>query len=308
MNAPPISEAVTIVEVAPRDGFQSVKEWIPIEKKLQAIDLLCRAGCERMEIGAFVSPKALPQMADIEDIVHALPEHLRPGAAALVPNARGGERAAAAGLRNIVYVISVSESHNLSNVRRTVDESFADFNTLLNNIDLDGMRLRFDLSTCFHCPFEGRIDESRVLNLIERALNLNSSLEIGICDTTGRAMPDHVRGLFELLFRKIDSSAERWAFHGHDTYGLGICNNIQAYEAGVRIFDTAAAGLGGCPYAPGAKGNTATEDLVFVLNEMGVETGIRLDKLLQACDFIADLDPLSAGGRIRHLSRELVTG
>ncbi|MBN1957263.1 MAG: hydroxymethylglutaryl-CoA lyase [Desulfuromonadales bacterium] len=301
-----IDANITIVEVAPRDGFQSIKPFIPTKIKLKAIDLLYKAGCGRMEIGAFVSPKALPQMADIKEIFKEMDPRKKQGAAALVPNFKGGDLAISSGLQNVVYVISASESHNKSNVNRSIDESFEDFRIILSNIDSNQVAVRFDLSTCFHCPFEGLISESRILQLVERALKLNPHLEIGICDTTGRAMPDHIARLFTLLFQKIDPNPRRWAFHGHDTYGLGVTNNLNAYYSGVRIFDAATAGLGGCPYAPGARGNTATEDLVYLFENMGITTGLELEPLLDAADFIAQLAPSVAGGRIRTLPRNLI--
>ena len=300
------TDKVQIIEVAPRDGFQAVKKYIPLEIKIQAINELYQAGFERMEIGAFVSPKALPQMADIKSIIPQIPDDKMKGASVLVPNSKGAELALAAGIKNLVYVISVSESHNQNNVRRSTAESFADFEKLISNITDKDIKIRLDLATSFDCPFEGKTDSDKVRESAKKAILICPEVELGICDTTGRATPAQVYQLFCSLMENVDSNHQRWAYHGHDTFGLGVTNALHAYYAGVRVIETAAAGLGGCPFAPGAKGNTATEDLVYVFHKMGIETGINLEKLLQASDHISDIDPASAGGRIRTLSRDYV--
>lgn len=297
------SDPVQIIEVAPRDGFQAVKQQIPAATKSQLIDELYRAGFERMEIGAFVSPKALPQMADIKELIPRIPTAKMKGAAVLVPNTKGAELALEAGIKNLVYVISISESHNQNNVRRSTEESFADFETMVASIG-DEVKVRLDLATSFHCPFEGQTEPDKVIQAARKALRICPDVELGICDTTGRATPDQVYQLFRRLMAEVDCESSRWAYHGHDTFGLGITNAIHAYYAGVRIIETAASGLGGCPFAPGAKGNTATEDLVYAFHKMGVETGIDLEKLLAASDHVHDVDPPSAGGRIRSLTRD----
>jgi len=176
----------------------------------------------------------------------------------------------------------------------------------MSDISKENIKVRLDLATSFDCPFEGRIDSQKVLHAAEKALQINSGIELGICDTTGRATPDQVLQLFITLRGEVDSNPLKWAYHGHDTFGLGVTNAIHAYYAGVRILETATAGLGGCPFAPGAKGNTATEDLVYAFHKMGIETGIDLERLLTASDDIYDIDPPSAGGRIRTLSRKHV--
>ncbi len=295
--------AVTIVEVAPRDGFQAVKEFIPTETKIHIVEALAATGVPRMEIGSFVSPKAIPQLVDTSEVLQRarLPESMR--VHVLVPNRKGLELAKAAGLREVGWVLSVSESHNQSNVRRSVDQSFADFEQAWAELG-EGVRLRFSFATSFDCPFEGRTPESRVIACVERLLRIVPEVEIGIADTTGRAAPNHVRELFSILARDYASDKVELCFHGHDTYNLGIANAIAAYEAGVRIIDGAAAGLGGCPFAPGATGNTATEDLVFAFEHMGISTGIDFAKLLEAADLTQAVAPAQAGGRIRTVSRK----
>ncbi|MGH6815095.1 MAG: hydroxymethylglutaryl-CoA lyase [Hyphomicrobiaceae bacterium] len=295
--------AVTIVEVAPRDGFQAVKPLIPTAAKIATIEALAAAGFRRMEIGAFVGPKAVPQMADTETVLAEakLPAALR--LQALVPNRKGLERAIAAGVREICWVISVSESHNRNNVRRSVADSFRDLEDAWRAYGGKNLFLRFSLATSFDCPFEGRTPEAHVVAGIERVLALTSEVEIALADTTGRAAPDHVRSLFGTVVRRYASDKVAFAFHGHDTYSLGVANALAAYEAGVRIFDGAAAGLGGCPFAPGASGNTASEDLVFAFEHMGVATGIDFAKLLAAADLAYRIAPEQAGGRLRGVPR-----
>jgi hydroxymethylglutaryl-CoA lyase len=297
---------VTIVEVAPRDGFQAVKQAIPTERKLEVIRALVEAGFERIEIGAFVSPKALPQMADIGEILDqlSLAEGLRP--AVLVPNRKGFELALGRGLQDIVYVLSVSEAHNRANVRRSVEESFAELTETLTSFKEERLRLRLNLATCFHCPYEGHIDPERVLTLVERAAELDDRIELNLCDTTGRAAPNEVQSLFEEARQRLGEDGPALSFHGHDTYNLGIANAVAAYRGGARVFDAAAAGLGGCPFAPGATGNTATEDLVFAFELMGISTGIDLDRLLSAAELAAGIEGGQAGGRVRLLPRKNV--
>lgn len=295
--------AVTIVEVAPRDGFQSVRDFIATDTKIRIIEALAATGISRMEIGSFVSPKAIPQMADTAEILQRarLPESLR--VQVLVPNRKGLELAKAAGVREVGWVLSVSESHNQSNVRRSVDQSFADFEQAWQELG-EGLRLRFSLATSFDCPFEGRTSEARVIACVERVLRIVPEVEISIADTTGRAAPNHVQGLFSTLSRDYASDKVLLSFHGHDTYNLGVANAIAAYEAGVRIVDGAAAGLGGCPFAPGASGNTATEDLVFAFEHMGISTGIDFARLLEAADLAQSVAPAQAGGRLRTVTRK----
>lgn len=297
-------QTVDIVEVAPRDGFQAVKPFISTETKLSLIEELAACGFPRMEIGSFVSPKAIPQLADTGEILKRakLPKGLR--LQVLVPNARGLEAAMAAGVGEVAWVISVSESHNRNNVRRTVDESFRDFEAAWGSLaGRERPKLRLGLSTCFDCPFEGRIPEDAVVRLVERTVAAAPDVEIGICDTTGRAAPDHVGTLFGRLVPRFGSERVTFAYHGHDTYNLGVANAIEAYRQGVRVIDGAAGGLGGCPFAPGASGNTASEDLVFAFEHMGVKTGVDLSRLLAAADRVVEVAPDQASGRLRVVPR-----
>jgi hydroxymethylglutaryl-CoA lyase len=296
--------SVEILEVAPRDGFQAVRPFIATETKIALIEELAACGFSRLEIGSFVSPKAIAQMADTPEILQRarLPKSLR--VMALVPNAKGLQLAMNAGVREISWVISVSESHNRSNVNRSVDDSFRDFAAAWGALGTDKPKLRLGLSTCFDCPWEGRVPEDNVIRAVERVIAAAPDVEIGICDTTGRAAPDHVGGLFGRIMPRYASERVTFAYHGHDTYGLGVANAIEAYRQGVRVIDGAAGGLGGCPFAPGAAGNTASEDLVFAFEHMGIKTGIDFQRLLVAADRVAAVEPRQAGGKLRTVPRK----
>ena len=299
-----ITERVDIVDVAPRDGFQAVGPWIPTETKVAVVEGLLAAGVRRIETGAFVSPKAVPQMADTAEVHAAVtrPEGAR--LCALVPNETGVRRALEAGITDLVYVFSVTESHNQGNVRRPVADSLAELERVFElGRDVDGVQLRVNVATAFDCPFEGRVPSAAVLACLDKVTAHGFPMEIGLCDTTGRAFPDQVADLFDRTQRAYDGAGCTWAFHGHDTFGLGVSNALYAYQAGVRVFDAAAAGLGGCPFAPGATGNTASEDLVFTFQNMGVETGIDLERLLAVAEDIAVLPQAATGGHIRTVPR-----
>lgn len=290
-------DVVQIVEVGPRDGFQSVSKFIPTERKIALIAQLAAAGLTRIEVGSFVSRRLLPQMADVGEVLRAIRETASVRASVLVPNAKGARLALEAGVADLVYVLSASETHNQSNVRRSIDESFADLAAVIGELPADGV-LRVNLATSFDCPYEGPVDEEHVLRIVERLLALRGGIEVCLCDTTGQAMPQHVSRLAERC-RTGFGDAAVWAFHAHDTYGLGIANVLSAYHAGIRVFDASIAGLGGCPFAPGATGNVATEDVVFVLSKMGVCTGVDLQALLAAAGNAAAIEGANTGGHIR---------
>lgn len=297
-------DPVRICDVAPRDGFQVVKTWIPTEIKIAVVEGLADAGLRAIEAGAFVSPKHVPQMADSAEIHERarVPDGVR--LTALVPNLRGAENALHADVADIAFVFSVSESHNQSNVRRPVADSIAELGEVIRvGRDRDDFRLRVNLATSFDCPFEGTVDADAVYRDLESVMAFGYPVAIGLCDTTGRAIPDHVgslcAGAIERFGRDVD-----WWYHGHDTFGLGVANALYAYQAGVRGFDAAAAGLGGCPFAPGATGNTATEDMVFTFENMGIPTGIDLEKLLAVADRVAELPDADTGGHLRQVPRK----
>jgi hydroxymethylglutaryl-CoA lyase len=299
---------VEIVEVGPRDGLQNLPDFVPTQTKIAFIRALVAAGFRRLEIGSFVSPKAVPQMRDMDEVAAGLGDLRGVRPMALVPNAMGARRALAAGITDLEFVISMTDSHNMSNVRRPTADSIADLESLVREVDPEGrLRIRIGLATSFHCPFEGETSEDQVLRHCERIVAIRQGFELTLADTTGMALPRHVASLARRSLAAFGDQAT-FAYHGHDTAGFGIANVLAAYEAGIRAFDGAAAGLGGCPFAPGATGNTATEDLVYLFSRMGVETGIDLDRLLEAAEIAAALPGAVQGGHVRALPRERLFG
>jgi hydroxymethylglutaryl-CoA lyase len=293
---------IEVVEVGPRDGFQSVVPFIPTEVKIDIIGQLAAAGFRRIEVGSFVSRRAVPQMSDVETVTEAVRKMPALRASFLVPNEKGAERAAGAGAAEIVFVCSASDTHNQRNVRRSVQESLDELSRLIRNVaEPAGLKVRLDIATAFDCPFTGRTPDESVFRIIDCMLAASRSAEICLCDTTGRATPDHVERLFLACRHRFSDPCVTWAFHGHDTYGLGLANVLAAHRAGVMIFDASVAGLGGCPYAPGATGNVASEDLVYLFERMGIPTGIDLARLLSVADAAALLPGACVGGRVRGL-------
>ena len=222
---------------------------------------------------------------------------------ALVPNALGARRALKAGVRSLIFVISMTDEHNMSNVRRPTRASIDDLAALIDELGDEKLELRVGVATAFHCPFTGIVDERQVLANIERILKIRGDIEFAISDTTGMAAPDHVRRLCGAAISAF-GGAGTWSFHGHDTAGFGLANVLAAIEAGVTSFDASAGGLGGCPFAPGATGNIPTEDLVHLLHRMGLQTGIDLGRLLQAADMATGIAGAAQGSHARGLPRE----
>ncbi|MBY6209660.1 hydroxymethylglutaryl-CoA lyase [Halomonas sp. DP3Y7-2] len=299
--------AVELVEVAPRDGFQSIAEPLPTERKIQVIQALLDAGITRMEIGSFVSPRAIPQMADTSELIHAFAHRKDVRFSALVPNLKGAELALAHDLDELVYVVSVSEAHNLNNVRQSVEQSLEGLSRVVEALRAKGnTTLRLGLGTCFDCPFDGTIRWQQVDDVLERALAIigDVPLEVALCDTTGRASPYQVADHFARLTERHRSSTLAWAFHGHDTFGMGVANALAAVAQGATALDAASGGLGGCPFAPGATGNTASEDLVYALQGGGLVSEIDLPRLLHAADLIAALPGGKTESHLRRVPRD----
>lgn len=288
--------SVTISEVAPRDGLQSIGPFVPTDTKIAMVRALYEAGIRRMEVGSFVSPRHVPQMSDTAEVLKAAKDLPGLECTVLVPNRKGFDLAMAAGADRLGFFMSVTEEHNKANLNRSRGESLAELSGLVREGAAAGVAMRFNLSCAFHCPFEGVVPVQDALDMVERAIALDAGMEIGIADTTGNAAPDQVAAVFR---HAIASWNNPFAFHGHDTYGLGTANALAAWEAGCRVFDGAAGGLGGCPFAPGATGNTATEDLVWMFHRMGVSTGIDWARLLRAADLCAAVPGGTPGGRVR---------
>lgn len=279
-----LPQKARIVDVTTRDGFQNIAGWIPTEFKIKVLDGLLRAGISSLEISSFVSPKAIPQMADAADLTkYMLEKH--PGAdfSVLAPNLRGAQNAAEAGARKINYVISASAAHNEANIRRTHEESLADLAAITEA--LPQLTVNLALATTFGCPFSGQVPTSVSLGLIRQALERGAA-SITLADTIGVANPVQVR----TVIRKVQDTFPDLDLrvHMHDTHGMGLANMATALEEGITIFETAAGGLGGCPFAPGAAGNTATEDAVNMFYRMGVDTGVDLEKYVEVVTLIRE--------------------
>jgi hydroxymethylglutaryl-CoA lyase len=288
---------VTLVEVGPRDGFQSVGPIIPTAHKIAILRRLYEAGVRRVEATSFVSPTAVAQLADAAEVLAAA--HDLPGLdpQVLVPTARQAERALGVGARHLAFVVSVSERHNQSNVRRTPADSVSEYRAIVQLLPAD-TRLRLNVATAFDCPYDGRIDMDQTLALLDQLVAAAPQAEVALCDTTGRVTPNDVSSLFQSSMKRFPQ-IRHWAFHGHDTYGLGAANALTAWTAGVRILDASISGLGGCPFAPGATGNVATEDLVWMFDGMGIETGVNLARLVSLAHEVALLPGAQTGGRVR---------
>ncbi len=290
-------QIATIVEVGPRDGFQSIGPTISTATKIALVTQLYHAGIRRMEATAFVSPKAVPQLADAAEVLAAAQALSGFDAQVLVPNLRNAERALAAGARHLAFVLSVSPHHNWNNVRRSPEESADEYAAVVAALP-EGTAVRLNLATAFDCPFAGEVAPKATLDLLDRLVAIAPYAEICPCDTTGRVTPDRVQHLFAQAQARFPQVG-RWAFHGHDTYGLGVANVLAAWRTGVSVIDASFAGLGGCPFAPGATGNVATEDVVWTLDRMGVTCGIDLDRLIGAARAGAALPGAVHGGRVR---------
>ncbi len=288
---------LTLVEVGPRDGFQSIAEVIPTTTKLDLIDQLYAAGVRRMEATAFVSAAAVPQLADAGVILRHAQGLPGLDVQVLVPNLRNAQKALDAGADHLAFVVSVSEKHNQNNVRRSPAESVDEYRAIADLLPA-GARMRLNLATAFDCPWDGPVDPTRSLALLSPLVEILPEAEICLCDTTGRVTPDRVAGLFAAA-RQAFPQATRWAYHGHDTYGLGVANVVTAWDVGIDVIDASFAGLGGCPFAPGATGNVATEDVVWTFEQMGVATGLDLPRLLGAAVAGTRIPGAAIGGRVR---------
>ncbi len=270
---------VKIVEVGPRDGLQNEKTIISTEVKLDFIRKLAEAGLKFIEITSFVHPKAIPQLYDALEVVQGLQR--KPGVhySALVPNMRGLERALESGITEIAVFTAASDTFNQRNINMTVNESFDNFKPVVQKALGAGMFVRGYVSTAFYCPYEGKIKKEPVLDVTQRLLDLGVQ-EVSIGDTIGQATPTDVTEYMDFILQSVP--LEKIAMHFHDTNGLALENVQASLDLGIGIYDSSAGGLGGCPYAPGASGNLATDALVAMLNERNIETGVDLQKLHEA--------------------------
>jgi hydroxymethylglutaryl-CoA lyase len=280
---------VEIVEVGPRDGLQNEAVIVPAEQKIRLLRELASAGIRRFEATSFVSPKWIPQLADAEEVINGTqgnPHIVRGG---LVANERGYDRALAAGVDEVALVISATEGHSRANLNRSVKEQLETFKVIIEHAKVDNMYVRVNISTVFGCPFDGVPSLDRVSELVGAIADLDI-FEITLSDTIGVANPRQVSEVFGALRERYGKV--RFGAHFHDTRGLATANAVAALDAGIELFDASIGGLGGCPYAPGASGNVATEDLVYMFEAMGITTGISLSALLDVSQFV--------GGLVQH--------
>jgi isopropylmalate/homocitrate/citramalate synthase len=275
---------ITIVEVGPRDGLQNESAVVSTADKIEFVNRLSAAGLPVVEVTAFVSPKWVPQMADAAEVFSAITK--RPGTRypALVPNLAGLERAVGVGVTEIAIFAAASEAFSRRNINQSIEESLATYKQVCQRARTLGVRVRGYLSTAFGCPYEGSVPPRKVADVAERLLDLGV-FEVAISDTIGVAHPGQVPIVLEQVLERL--SVEHVALHFHDTRGTALVNVLAALPFGISTFDASAGGLGGCPYAPGAAGNLATDDLVYMLNGMGAETGVSLEALSAASAFIA---------------------
>lgn len=292
---------VTIVDVSPRDGLQNQANLISAEKKVKLIQTLIAAGVETIEAVSLVHPKKVPQMADAEDVLDQVIKETGFQPIALIPNLKGLERAVKYDGLGLNWTASATDTFNMKNIGMNIEQNLESFKVAVREAEKAKVDLCFCLSVSFGCPYEGKVQEAQVLNLVEKALEAGAG-KINIADTIGIATPDEVSRLMKQVIALAGDVPA--VIHLHDTRGFGIANAYAAYEAGVRIFETSASGIGGCPFAPGAAGNLATEDLVYLFERMGIRTGIHFGKLLEAADFAASLATKEPLGRIRRLDRE----
>jgi hydroxymethylglutaryl-CoA lyase len=299
----PAAAEVRIVEVGPRDGLQNEPAHIPTDVKVHYVDLLSAAGYRWIEVTSFVHPKAVPQMADADEVFRAIEK--RPGVryTALCPNPRGLARAIAADVNDIVLFVAATESFSRANINRSIDQSLEDARAVIDQAKPAGLHVRAAISVCFGCPYEGPVDPKQVCSVAERLFDLGVE-EVAIADTIGVATPADVPRVMRPLLEV--APVERYGLHFHDTRGMALANVMASLDVGVTSFDSSAGGLGGCPFAgPSAAGNVATEDLLYLLDGLGVQHGISLDTVLDASRYIVSAvgHPLTskvyqAGGRL----------
>lgn len=274
---------VRIFEIGPRDGFQNIEKFIPTEIKVEIIQRLLETGVYSMEATSFVSPKAIPQMRDAGEVMGKV-ANLTP-CAVLVPNMIGAKKAVEAGAKTLLPVVSISQTHNMKNVRCTVEESIGKIAEIYTYAKEQGVAVRLNLATVFGCPYEGKISESQILKVISSCFSFGID-HFTLCDTTGMANPLQTT----LLIKKIQEELPQvhLGVHFHNTRGMALANIMAALEQGITDFECSIGGLGGCPFAKGASGNIATEDVVNMMQDMGIETEVDLKKLLKVSGYVAE--------------------
>jgi len=299
MNLP---KSITIIEVGPRDGFQMETQFIPTATKIEIINALAKTGIKRIEATSFISPKAIPQMSDAADVIAGIDRSGGIHIEALVPNPKGAENAARAGVDEMRIFVSASEAHNRSNVNRTIEESLTGFKEVMRIADAAKIPVGAGIAVAFGCPFEGNIPIERLGGIVDRLFDLGAR-NITLGDTTGMATPPIVRRTCEYL---LESHSELpLSLHFHNTRGIGLVNIYEALTIGLTIFESSVAGLGGCPMAPGATGNVCTEDLVYLLHEIGIHTGIELNALIEVAKKVEKVIGRPLPGQVMKAGRRL---
>ena len=288
-----MAEKVIIKEVAARDGLQAQPKHLSVEQRIALLGALAQTGVSELEIGSFVSPKAVPQMAGTDEIAANLPP-AQLAYSALVPNMKGYELAVMAGIRSHAIALAATEEMNRNNIRKSLEDTFVMGEEILDRAAVEGVDIHAYLAVAFECPYEGAVEESLVLEQVDRLMQ-HQPARLMIADTIGAANPAAVHSMMHKLVDRY--GAERLGCHFHDTRAMGLANVYAALQAGVRQFDASAGGLGGCPFAPGAKGNVATEDVVMLCESIGYETGLDMPKLLEAVALLSEMIGAPQGGR-----------
>jgi hydroxymethylglutaryl-CoA lyase len=293
-----VPEEVTLIEVGPRDGLQNEKNNIPTEAKINFIHALKKAGIKEMELTSFVSPKWVPQMADASQVIEACSDKKRN--IVLAPNKKGIERFYESGSNSVAVFVGVSETFNKKNINKSTKESLLELKPLITELKKNDKFVRACISTSFYCPYEGRIQEDDTLELCKSFAEFGVD-ELSVADTVGMANPRDVYQLFSMLNSKLPNLL--LTAHFHNTRGMAIANVLAALQAGIVRFDTSAGGLGGCPFAPGATGNVATEEVLFMLHEMGIKTGIDFDQVIQAVQLVEPYLSRPVDSKLYHLKK-----
>jgi hydroxymethylglutaryl-CoA lyase len=286
-------EKVIIKEVAARDGLQAQPKHLTVEQRIALLGALAETGVPELEIGSFVSPKAVPQMAGTDAIAANLPP-AQLAYSALVPNMKGYELAVMAGIRSHAIALAATEEMNQNNIRKSLEDTFVMGEEILDRAGAEGVDIHAYLAVAFECPYEGAVEESLVLEQVDRLMQ-HQPARLMIADTIGAANPAAVHSMMQKLVDRY--GPERLGCHFHDTRAMGLANVYAALQAGVRQFDASAGGLGGCPFAPGAKGNVATEDVVMLCESIGYDTGLDMPKLLEAVALLSEMIGAPQGGR-----------
>ena len=288
-----MAERVIIKEVAARDGLQAQPKHLTVEQRIALLGALAETGVPELEIGSFVSPKAVPQMAGTDEIAANLPS-AQLAYSALVPNMKGYELAVMAGIRSHAIALAATEEMNQNNIRKSLEDTFVMGEEILDRAAAEGVDIHAYLAVAFECPYEGAVEESLVMEQVDRLMQ-HQPARLMIADTIGAANPAAVHSMMHKLVDRY--GPQRLGCHFHDTRAMGLANVFAALQAGVRQFDASAGGLGGCPFAPGAKGNVATEDVVMLCESIGYDTGLDMPKLLEAVALLSEMIGAPQGGR-----------